>query len=375
MVRSITVATILLCGGGIIPSSVAFSPLSATQQQTKERLPSHQIVHHSISNNNNDIDDFDPFVQSPHTFGDDDNDNVSSSSSSTTFGFLSYVEEESNIEIQTSIDGDGEFDPLLSPHAYANGVDEPPVITDGDGTNISNRPFVSRSRSSSTFGFLSYMNNEEQSSRIGIENTETSNSATEKYVDDDFDPLLSPHAYANGVDQPPVDIDSTTSKQQIQKQQKIGILLIDHGSKRKASNEHIHNIASLYESRLVAKQNHGGASGTSTATKIVRAAHMEIAPPSILDSLRSVIVNERVTKVICVPYFLSPGKHATEDVPKLIEDAKMILRKEGLLSINESEEDEDDGTCASILVSHALGTHMEGMLGAMDDLVEWTLDG
>ena len=53
----------------------------------------------------------------------------------------------------------------------------------------------------------------------------------------------------------------------------------------------------------------------------------------------------------------------------------MILRKEGLLGINESEEDEDDGTCASILVSHALGTHMEGMLGAMDDLVEWTLDG
>ena len=359
----------------MIPSALAFSP-SSRQQQGK-RLPLHQIITLSTSSNNNDIDDFDPFLQSPHAFGDNDDNENNSSSSSTTFGFLSYVEEERNdIEIQTSIDGDGEFDPLLSPHSYINGVDEPPVLADGDGTNISNRPFVSSSKSSSTFGFLSYLNNDgEESSNFAVsENTETSNSATEKYVDDEFDPLLSPHAYVDGVDEPPVHIDSTTFTQQAQKQQKIGILLIDHGSKRKASNEHIHNIASLYESRLVAKQNQGDASGTST--KIVRAAHMEIAPPSILDSLRSIIVNEKVSKVICVPYFLSPGKHATEDVPELIQDAKMILRKEGLLSINEEEvEGKDNCTCASILVSHALGTHMEGMLGAVDELVDWTLDG
>ncbi len=48
---------------------------------------------------------------------------------------------------------DGEFDPLLSPHDYINGADEAPVSNTNDGTNISNRPFISSSISSSTFGF------------------------------------------------------------------------------------------------------------------------------------------------------------------------------------------------------------------------------
>ena len=95
-----------------------------------------------------------------------------------------------------------------------------------------------------------------------------------------------------------------------------------------------------------------------------------------------------------MPYFLSPGRHATEDVPNLIEEARDVLGREGLLSsrlsrrraresvadvdddCKEEEEydDNDDDDEIQILVSDALGTHLGGMLGVVDDLVERTLN-
>jgi len=288
--------------------------------------------------------------------GDDNDISNDSEESSSTFGFVSNVEEEDTMATaipQTS--NNGEFDPLLSPHDYINGADEAPISNDNDGRNISNRPFVSRSISSSTFGFG--IVKEDNSISVKIESSESvSNTQINNMNDDEFDPLLSPHAYANGIDEAPVNLDPTSASSQ----EKIGILLIDHGSKRSASNEHIMNVARMYEKRIAVKEQ---ATLSSSSTTIVRAAHMEIAPPSILDSIRNLIVDDKVSKVICVPYFLSPGKHAMEDVPQLIDEAKLTLSDEGLLN--------DDGD--NILVSYALGTHMEGMLSVVDDLVDWTL--
>jgi sirohydrochlorin ferrochelatase len=96
---------------------------------------------------------------------------------------------------------------------------------------------------------------------------------------------------------------------------------------------------------------------------------MEIASPSILDSLRSIFASDQVTKVVCVPYFLSPGRHATEDVPNLIDEARRILVDEGVIP---SSIDETSMDC-SILVSDALGTQLECMLRGLDILVENTL--
>ena len=139
---------------------------------------------------------------------------------------------------------------------------------------------------------------------------------------------------------------------------RLGILLIDHGSKRKASNEHLHSIAEQYHSSLL--------NGDKGNNIIVKAAHMEIAEPSILTTLRQLIVEERVTKVVCVPYFLSPGKHATIDVPNLIAEAIQILGDQRML--------EYDGGVVEITSSKALGTNVESMLGVVDALVDAKLE-
>jgi hypothetical protein len=266
--------------------------------------------------------------------------------------------------------------------------------------------FVSSSSSSSfedydradekrNFGFLTY-----DECNVGA-SADAATSATT----DEFDPLLSPHAYVNGVDAAIVGMvtakEVTPTSPRRLRQKKVGILLIDHGSKRPASNEHIHMVAGMYErilndrDRAAGGAGGGGGGGATTTTTItvVRAAHMEIAPPSILDSLRGVLVEDGVSEVVCVPYFLSPGRHATEDVPNLIEEARDILGREGLLSSRSSrrratgsvadvdddyeEEEEyvdDDDVEIQILVSDALGTHLGGMLGVVDDLVERTLN-
>jgi sirohydrochlorin ferrochelatase len=262
--------------------------------------------------------------------------------------------------------------------------------------------FVSSSSSSSfedydradekrNFGFLTY-----DECNVGA-SADAATSATT----DEFDPLLSPHDYVNGVDAAIVGMvtakEVTPTSPRRLRQKKVGILLIDHGSKRPASNEHIHMVAGMYERILNDRDRAtgGGVGGATAMTTIavVRAAHMEIAPPSILDSLRGVLADDGVSEVVCVPYFLSPGRHATEDVPNLIEEARDILGREGLLSSRlsrrratgsvadvdddyEEEEEyvDDDDVEIQILVSDALGTHLGGMLGVVDDLVERTLN-
>ncbi|KAL7433222.1 hypothetical protein ACHAXM_003461 [Skeletonema potamos] len=137
---------------------------------------------------------------------------------------------------------------------------------------------------------------------------------------------------------------------------RLGILLIDHGSKREASNRHLHSIAKQYHTSLETDNNN----------IIVKAAHMEIAEPSILTTLRQLVLEEKVTKVVCVPYFLSPGKHAMIDVPNFIAEAIQILGEERLLDF--------DGGVVEITSSKALGTNVKSMLGVVDALVETTLD-
>ena len=184
MLCSIIIATLLYC---IVLEVLSFSPPSATKK-AYHKSQKHHIL---CSSANTDTDDFDPFLQSPHDMGEDNDTSKDNRGSSSAFGFVSYATEEGDTAAtamtQTS---NGEFDPLLSPHDYVNGADEAPVSTINDGTNISNRPFVSSSvSSSSTFGFD--MVKEDDSISVKIESSESVSNPLNMIDYDEFDPLLS----------------------------------------------------------------------------------------------------------------------------------------------------------------------------------------
>ncbi len=54
-------------------------------------------------------------------------------------------------------------------------------------------------------------------------------------------------------------------------QEVVGVVIVDHGSRKKASNDMLHEFGALYQ-RL-------------TGRAIVEVAHMEIAPPTIADAI------------------------------------------------------------------------------------------
>jgi sirohydrochlorin ferrochelatase len=85
------------------------------------------------------------------------------------------------------------------------------------------------------------------------------------------------------------------------------ILLIDHGSVRQEANDMLGSMADLVQRQL----------GTGT---IVRYAHMELAEPSIAKGF-SDCVEAGAAEIIAFPYMLSPGKHSTRDIPRLVAEA------------------------------------------------------
>jgi sirohydrochlorin ferrochelatase len=85
------------------------------------------------------------------------------------------------------------------------------------------------------------------------------------------------------------------------------ILLIDHGSRRREANEMMDCMANLVQAM-------------AGAGVVVRYAHMELAEPSISAGVRS-CVEAGATELVVFPYMLSPGKHSTGDIPRLVGQA------------------------------------------------------
>jgi sirohydrochlorin ferrochelatase len=85
------------------------------------------------------------------------------------------------------------------------------------------------------------------------------------------------------------------------------ILLVDHGSVRAEANHMLTCMASLLQQMV----------GESV---LVRHAHMELAEPSISQGLAD-CVRAGASSVTVFPYMLSPGKHVTRDVPRLVAEA------------------------------------------------------
>lgn len=83
------------------------------------------------------------------------------------------------------------------------------------------------------------------------------------------------------------------------------LLIIDHGSRRKAANYMLFELVKLMRD--------------ARPDLLVYGAHMELAIPSISDGIDWCIKNGATT-IIAHPYMLSPGRHATEDIPRLVRD-------------------------------------------------------
>src|SRR5437660_11494362 len=85
------------------------------------------------------------------------------------------------------------------------------------------------------------------------------------------------------------------------------ILLVDHGSVKPEANHMLDCVANLLQS-MVGQE------------VLVRAAHMELAEPLIPEGVDS-CVEAGATELIVFPYMLSPGKHSTRDIPRIVSEA------------------------------------------------------
>ena len=249
------------------------------------------------------------------------------------------------------------FDPLLSPHEYPNGInpDNSPKNGDGEANGKSSsqpkRPFgLDLISSEFPAAFVpsssSSLPTEESSSPTGAATDEDDQEPTmnrfkkqekqdgeELDLFDVFDPTLSPHQYPNGI--------PSTKRSSSQTTLTVGILLMDHGSRNDASNQRLHDMARLYQNTLGDPQR-----------IIVKAAHMEIASPSIPDVLNE-FAELGVDEIVCHPFFLSPGRHVKEDIPRIVEDAIENL-----------------GLDIPVITTSPVGSHTELMINAIHSLVE-----
>jgi hypothetical protein len=208
------------------------------------------------------------------------------------------------------------FDPLLSPHAYPNGIQpgERPKVDTSSKREMRAATDEAIEATSPAVGF-------------------TSSAATKSTQNEFFDPTISPHEYANGTPDQVIGSHSDTAK-------RTGILLIDHGSRRPDANQRLLDLAQRYQEFL------------GQANTIVMAAHMEIATPSIKDGIAS-LLDAGVDEIICHPYFLSPGRHVQEDIPQLIQEAQQSLN-----------------VLIPITTTDALGSNTDLMIQAIDGMVK-----
>ena len=88
--------------------------------------------------------------------------------------------------------------------------------------------------------------------------------------------------------------------------QTTGIVIVDHGSRREASNKMLEDFVARF--------------AQTTGFTIIEPAHMELAEPSIGTSFDR-CVSRGAQRVVVCPYFLLPGKHWDQDIPELTRAA------------------------------------------------------
>ena len=86
--------------------------------------------------------------------------------------------------------------------------------------------------------------------------------------------------------------------------EKVGLILIGHGSKLPHNRENLEKLAEILRER--------------SNFKVVEIAFMIRDTPTIAEAIDS-IAKRGVSKIVLVPAFLAPGVHTTREIPELIE--------------------------------------------------------
>jgi sirohydrochlorin ferrochelatase len=84
------------------------------------------------------------------------------------------------------------------------------------------------------------------------------------------------------------------------------LLLIDHGSRRDEANGVLIQVAEIIRRH--------------PEFPVVHYAHLEIAEPTIAQGFDACVA-DGAHEVIVHPYFLAPGSHYSEDIPRLVAEA------------------------------------------------------
>jgi sirohydrochlorin ferrochelatase len=82
------------------------------------------------------------------------------------------------------------------------------------------------------------------------------------------------------------------------------LLVVAHGSRRAASNQEIFELIDILSSK-------------TTDYLYITVAFLELATPSISESIDR-CVQKGATEVVVLPYFLSAGRHVSEDIDNAI---------------------------------------------------------
>jgi sirohydrochlorin ferrochelatase len=91
----------------------------------------------------------------------------------------------------------------------------------------------------------------------------------------------------------------------------LGLLLIDHGSRRADANAQLEDMAARVRQLR--------------PDALVAWAHLEQAEPSIAKAMAAMAA-AGATEIVALPYFLSDGRHVSEDIPTMLREAAVRLR-------------------------------------------------
>lgn len=91
--------------------------------------------------------------------------------------------------------------------------------------------------------------------------------------------------------------------------QRTGYIVFAHGSRLEQANEQVRAAA-----RRMAE---------SGGFPLVEVAFLDCAQPALQDAIDA-LVRQGAGRVVVIPYFLMPGRHISEDLPRIVGEASRI---------------------------------------------------